>query len=222
MKILALDTATEACSVALGIGDRSHRPLRRARARSRRAAAAHGRCGAGRRRHHPGALDAIAFGRGPGWLHRRASRRQRRAGAGIRRGRRGGARSPIWPRSPSGSCSCDPGVRRVLVVNDARMREVYWARFRGRCRVAARRRGTRECRPLTSCCPIRTVDLGWRPAEGCGLARTGGALPRGGRHAACRTCCRGPARCSRWRGRAVAAGQILTPDARCRFMSGIT
>jgi tRNA threonylcarbamoyladenosine biosynthesis protein TsaB len=94
LKILALDTATEACSVALGIGDRSierYAELERGHAEQILpmvdAVLSEGGVALAQ-------LDAIAFGRGPGGF------------TGVR---------------------LAAGAGRVLVVNDARMREVYWA-----------------------------------------------------------------------------------------------
>ena len=83
MKILALDTATEACSVSLGIGDRiidRYVELERGHAEQLLpmvdAVLAEGGIALS-------ALDAIAFGRGPGRIHGRASRGERGAGAGL-------------------------------------------------------------------------------------------------------------------------------------------
>ena len=71
----------------------------------------------------------IAFGRGPGAFTGRAARRQRDARAGLRRRSAGGA-----DLGPARGCAQrvlrpDAPAPRVLVCNDARMQEVYWACF---------------------------------------------------------------------------------------------
>src|SRR5688500_16669403 len=128
MKILSLDTATEACSVSLGIGDRSiDRYVELARGHAERLlpmvdeVLAEGGSSLG-------SLGAIGFGRGPGGFTgvRRA--------ASVARGLACGADVGVVPISNLAAVAqrvvqLDPGVRRVLVANDARMREVYWAPF---------------------------------------------------------------------------------------------
>ena len=128
MKILALDTATEGCSVSLGIGDRSidrYVELERGHAEQLLpmvdAVLAEGGIALN-------ALDAIAFGRGPGGFT------GVRLAASVSQGLAFGAGIGVVPISDLAAvaqrvCQLDPSVRRVLVVNDARMREVYWAPF---------------------------------------------------------------------------------------------
>ncbi|HEV7607248.1 MAG TPA: tRNA (adenosine(37)-N6)-threonylcarbamoyltransferase complex dimerization subunit type 1 TsaB [Steroidobacteraceae bacterium] len=128
MKILALDTSTEACSVSLGIGDRSidrYVELERGHAEQLLpmvdAVLAEGGISLG-------SLDAIAFGRGPGGFT------GVRLAASVAQGLAFGAELGVVPISDLAAVAqrvaqLDPLVRRVLVANDARMREVYWAPF---------------------------------------------------------------------------------------------
>ena len=128
MKILALDTATEACSVSLCIGDRSidrYVELERGHAEQILpmvdAVLAEG--GISLR-----SLDAIAFGRGPGGFT------GVRLAASVAQGLAFGAQVGVVPVSDLAAVAqrvvqLNPAVRRVLVANDARMREVYWAPF---------------------------------------------------------------------------------------------
>jgi tRNA threonylcarbamoyladenosine biosynthesis protein TsaB len=128
MKILALDTATEACSVALGIGDRSverYVELERGHAEQLLpmidAVLAEGGVTLA-------SLDAIAFGRGPGGFT------GVRLAASVAQGLAFGAGVGVIPVSNLAAVAqrvvqLDPAVRHVLVANDARMREVYWAAF---------------------------------------------------------------------------------------------
>ncbi len=128
MKILALDTATEACSVVLGMGDRAiGRYLEFERGHAEKLLPmvdellAEGGISLG-------ALDAIAFGRGPGGFT------GVRLAASVAQGLAFGANVGVVPISDLAAVAqrvvgLHPGVRRILVVNDARMREVYWARF---------------------------------------------------------------------------------------------
>jgi tRNA threonylcarbamoyladenosine biosynthesis protein TsaB len=131
MKILALDTATEACSVALSFDGSDERVLERYVELDR----GHGE------RLLPmidevlaeggitlAALDAIAFGRGPGGFT------GVRLAASVAQGLAFGAGIGVVPVSDLAAVAqqvagLEPEARRILVVNDARMREVYWAEF---------------------------------------------------------------------------------------------
>ena len=128
MKILALDTATEACSVSLGIGDRSidrYVELERGHAEQLLpmvdSVLAEGGIALT-------ALDAIAFGRGPGGFT------GVRLAASVVQGLAFGAQVGVVPISDLAAVAqrvvqLSPSVRRVLVANDARMKEVFWASF---------------------------------------------------------------------------------------------
>lgn len=128
MKILALDTATEALSVSLAIADRQidrYVELDRGHAEQLlpmvESVLAEGGIGLT-------ALDAIAFGRGPGGFT------GVRLAASVAQGLAFGADIGVVPVSDLAAVAqrvaqIEAGVDQVLVVNDARMREVYWARY---------------------------------------------------------------------------------------------
>src|SRR4051812_2060272 len=127
VKILALDTATEACSVALLVGDRAierYVELERGHAEEIlpmiHSVLAEGGLVLG-------ALDAIAFGRGPGGFT------GVRLAASLAQGLAVGAGLGVVPVSDLAAVALRASVLHpaghVLVVNDARMREVYWASF---------------------------------------------------------------------------------------------
>jgi len=128
MKILALDTATEACSVVLGIGEHSiGRYLEMDRGHAENLLpmvdVLLAEAGIGL-----SALDAIAFGRGPGGFT------GVRLAASVAQGLAFGAGVGVVPISDLAAVAqrvveLQPGVRHILAVNDARMREVYWAHF---------------------------------------------------------------------------------------------
>lgn len=128
MKILALDTATEACSVALGLGDHIlERYVELERGHAERLLPmvdellAEGGIALS-------ALDGIAFGRGPGAFT------GVRLAASVAQGLAFGADLGVSPVSDLAAVArrvveLQSGVRHILVVNDARMREVYWGGF---------------------------------------------------------------------------------------------
>ena len=125
MRILALDTATEVCSVALRVEDRvlvrelppgtghSAHILELVRAVLGEAAV------------DLRALDCIAFGRGPGGFT------GVRLAASVTQGLAFGAGLPVVPVSDllavaQQALDLAPAMASVLVCNDARMQEVYW------------------------------------------------------------------------------------------------
>ena len=127
-RILAIEAATEACSVALLLDDevqerfeiapRQHAALLLPFVESLLAAAGLSLSG----------LDAVAFGRGPG------SFTGLRIAAGITQGLAFGADLPVVPVSTLAALAqgtvAQHGVQAVLAALDARMKEVYWGAFR--------------------------------------------------------------------------------------------
>lgn len=127
MKILALDTATEACSAALlvdGAVCERYEVLGRGHAERLlpmvREVLAEGGVALG-------GLDAIAFGRGPGGFT------GLRIAAGVTQGLAFGAGLPVVPVSNLAALAARAAMRHaarhVAACLDARMAQVYWAPF---------------------------------------------------------------------------------------------
>jgi tRNA threonylcarbamoyladenosine biosynthesis protein TsaB len=122
VKLLALDTSTEACSVAVSVDGVIHERVD------------HGQ-------HHSDVilgmvqqvlaesglslkqLDAIAFSRGPG------SFTSLRIGAGVVQGFAFGANLPVVPVSSLAVLAQGVDAPKVLAAFDARMNQVYWGAF---------------------------------------------------------------------------------------------
>lgn len=123
MKILALDTATEACSVALKNDDdvvvrqvmgRQHAETILSLIDQLMAQA----------QYRPSELDAIAFGRGPGMFT------GLRIGAGVVQGIAFAADIPVVAVSSLAALAQGQRSDRVLALFDARMEQVYWGCYR--------------------------------------------------------------------------------------------
>ena len=129
MRILAIDTATEACSVSLSVGDRQLDvtiELERGHAEQLLPMVQELLAEGGVTLK---SLDAIAFGRGPGGFT------GVRLAASVAQGLAFGAGVGVVPVSDLAAIAqrvfADHSTAaRVLVVNDARMREVYWCAYR--------------------------------------------------------------------------------------------
>jgi tRNA threonylcarbamoyladenosine biosynthesis protein TsaB len=129
MRLLALDTSTEACSAALLLGgevrlrfvltERSHAELILPMVDALLAEAGVAL----------GSLDGLAFGRGPGGFT------GLRIAAGVAQGLAFGASLPVAPVSSLAAVAEQVRAgegERILVCNDARMGELYWAAFERR------------------------------------------------------------------------------------------
>lgn len=127
MRLIALETATEACSAALWIDGELHWLFERAASRRhgemlleqvhRLLAAAE---------LSPTQLDAIAVGRGPGAFT------GVRLGLGVAQGLAFATGIPVAPVSTLaalGQQAAERGAGEILAVLDARMCELYWALF---------------------------------------------------------------------------------------------
>jgi len=122
MKLLALDTSTEVCSVAVSMDGRV---LERNEAGNRHAErilamvdALLAEAGVTLNR-----LDGIAFGRGPG------SFTGLRIGAGVAQGLAFGAGLSVAPVSSLAALAQIVDAPRVLAALDARMNQVYWGAY---------------------------------------------------------------------------------------------
>jgi tRNA threonylcarbamoyladenosine biosynthesis protein TsaB len=127
MRLLALDTATEACSAALWIDavvEERYEVIGRGHAERILPMADELLKGAGLA---VGDLDAIAFGRGPGGFT------GLRIAAAVAQGLAAGIARGVVPVSDlaavAAAAARTSGAQRVLACMDARMGEVYWAAY---------------------------------------------------------------------------------------------
>ncbi|HXH02220.1 MAG TPA: tRNA (adenosine(37)-N6)-threonylcarbamoyltransferase complex dimerization subunit type 1 TsaB [Candidatus Competibacteraceae bacterium] len=127
LKILALDTATEACSAAVLVGDEvierfAVAPRRHAELILPMLEAVLAEAGL-----RPAQLDAVAFGRGPG------SFTGVRIATGVAQGIACAADLPVAPVSTLAAIArqviAGRGVKRVAAALDARMGELYWGLY---------------------------------------------------------------------------------------------
>lgn len=122
MKLLALDTSTDACSVALALGDdiieRFEIEPRHGERLLSLVQELLAEAGVSLTQ-----LNAIAFGRGPG------SFTSLRIGAGAVQGLAFGADLPVVPVSSLATLAQGAEASKVLAAFDARMRQVYWGAF---------------------------------------------------------------------------------------------
>jgi tRNA threonylcarbamoyladenosine biosynthesis protein TsaB len=128
MRILALDTASPACSTALLCNGRTiSREIETERGHAEQILAMVDavltEAGIELR-----AVDALAFGRGPGAFT------GVRLATSVAQGLAFGAELPVVPISDLAAVAqrafeLDAGLRHVLVCNDARMQEIYWGCF---------------------------------------------------------------------------------------------
>lgn len=123
MKLLAIETATEACSAALLIGDEIYlRHEIAPREHARRILVMIDELMADAQL-APTQLDALAFGRGPG------SFIGVRIAAGVTQGIAYSADLPVAPVSTLAALAQGCGYDRVLAAIDARMGEIYFGQF---------------------------------------------------------------------------------------------
>ena len=122
MKLLALDTATEACAVALWLDgqvlERNELGGKHAERLLPMVNALLAEAGISLKQ-----LDAIAFGRGPG------SFTGLRIGAGVTQGLAFGANLPVIPISSLAALAQGVDAPQVLAAFDARMQQVYWGAY---------------------------------------------------------------------------------------------
>lgn len=122
MKLLALDTSTEACSVAVSVDGRIHERVDHGQHHSElilgMVQQVLAETGLSLRQ-----LDAIAFSRGPG------SFTSLRIGAGVVQGLAFGADLPVVPVSSLAALAQGVDAPKVLAAFDARMQQVYWGAY---------------------------------------------------------------------------------------------
>jgi tRNA threonylcarbamoyladenosine biosynthesis protein TsaB len=162
VKLLALDTATEALSVSLLVGERRidrYVEIERGHAEQLLPMIESVLAEAGLAL---GSLDALAFGRGPGGFT------GVRLAASVAQGLAFGAGLGVVPISDLAAVAwrvarIEPGVQRVLVANDARMREVYWAEFESAPPLLSML-GTEQVGPSSAVQPVAAAGQRWAAA----------------------------------------------------------
>ncbi|MFQ5994386.1 MAG: tRNA (adenosine(37)-N6)-threonylcarbamoyltransferase complex dimerization subunit type 1 TsaB [Acidiferrobacterales bacterium] len=122
MKLLALDTSTEACSVAVMALDTVQERFELGQKHSSRILVMVEELLAETELTLT-QLDALAFGRGPG------SFTGLRIGTGVIQGLAFGADLPVVPISSLAALAVAQEAPRVLTAFDARMSEIYWAAY---------------------------------------------------------------------------------------------
>ncbi len=178
MKLLAMDTATEACSVALFIdgeikerfevAPREHTKLLLPMIDGLMAEA-------GLR---PQQLDAIAFGCGPG------SFTGVRIATGVMQGIAYGADLPVVPVSTlaaiSQACLRQSAHNTIFTAVDARMNEIYWAVYQRDVEGYAQLLGQEKVQPATEIDALQLtgygIGSGWKLYEQVLAERVGGQL----------------------------------------------
>jgi tRNA threonylcarbamoyladenosine biosynthesis protein TsaB len=155
-KILSIETSTEACSVALGINGAVNEKFELAPRRHADLILPMVRSVLAEAELPLNAVDAIAFGRGPG------SFTSLRIGIGVVQGLAWGAELPVVPVSSLAALAQaaieqgpDTEFSRVHAAVDARMQEVYYAEFEKDARGLVRPLSTEQVCPPSS---IRVND----------------------------------------------------------------
>jgi tRNA threonylcarbamoyladenosine biosynthesis protein TsaB len=122
MKLLALETSTEACGVAISLDGKIHERIDHGQHHSDvilgMVQEALAESGLSLKQ-----LDAIAFSRGPG------SFTSLRIGAGVVQGLAFGANLPVVPVSSLAVLAQGVDAPKVLAAFDARMNQVYWGAY---------------------------------------------------------------------------------------------
>ena len=174
MKLLAFETATEACSVAVYVDGEVHErfdlaPRRHAELALPWAEAVLAEAGIARSQ-----LDAIAVGRGPGAFT------GVRLAIAIAQGIALGLDRPLLPVSTLAALASRAGGERVAAAIDARMGEVYLGLFRREGDALRALAGEVVVAPAAASVPEgdgwHAVGTGFAAAEGALQARFGGRL----------------------------------------------